>query len=152
MRSASRSAARAWAWDGTGLGVGEGGLAGGERLAQSGDDAILLVLSAVERCHRNGGAGDVAAQVFQLLALMGGAAHLGMEAEALRVDAADGGQWRLCREGLQAQHFLARPRPERNAVGAGCRPQGPEREIRIGVGEIAHALLFDEEALARSSM
>ena len=27
-------------------------------------------------------------------------------------------------------------------IGAGCRPQGrePEREIRIGVGEIAHAL------------
>ena len=96
-----------------------------------------------------GGAGDVAAQVFQLLALIGGAAHLGMEAEALRVDAARGGQWRLCREGLQAQHFLARPRPEGNAVGAGCRPRGPEREIRIGVGEIAHALLFDEEALAR---
>ena len=43
----------------------------------------------------NGGAGDVAAQVFQLFALMGGAAHLGMEAEALRVDAAHGRQWRL---------------------------------------------------------
>ena len=30
-----------------------------------------------------GGAGDVAAQVLQLLALIGGAADLGMEAEAL---------------------------------------------------------------------
>ena len=97
----------------------------------------------------DGGAGDVAAQLLQLLALMGGAAYLGMEAEAVRVDAAHGGQWRLCREGLQAQHFLARPSPERNAVGAGCRPQRPEHDIRIGVGEIAHALLFDEEALAR---
>jgi hypothetical protein len=31
-----------------------------------------------------------------------------------------------------------------------CR--GPEREIRIGVGEIGHALLFDEEALARQEL
>ena len=38
----------------------------------------------------NGGAGDVAAQVFELLALIGGAAHLGMQAEALRVDTAPG--------------------------------------------------------------
>ena len=121
-------------------------------------------VSAGQRRLSGLGAGDVAAQccvlgapsrqhpcawLSSLLALMGGAAHLGMEAEALRVDAAHGGQWRLCREGLQAQHFLARPRPEHNAVGAGCRLQRPEREIRIGVGEIAHAPLFDEEALAR---
>ncbi len=33
----------------------------------------------------DGGAGDVAAQMLQLLAFMGGAAHLGVEAEALRV-------------------------------------------------------------------
>ncbi len=93
----------------------------------------------------NGGAGDVAAQVFQLLALMGSAAHLGMEAEALRVGAAHGvnggSVGRVCK--------LSTFWPARNAVGAGCRPQGPEREIRIGVGEIGHALLFDEEALAR---
>ena len=76
----------------------------------------------------DGGAGDVAAQVFELLALMGGAAHLGMEAKALLVDTAHGGRWRLsCRDGLQAQHLLARPGPERNAVGAGRRLQGPER-------------------------
>jgi len=38
---------------------------------------------------------------------------------------------------LQAQHLLPRPGPEGNAVGAGRRPQGPEREIRIAVGEVA---------------
>jgi hypothetical protein len=32
------------------------------------------------------------------------------------------------------------------------RLQGPEPAIRIGVGEIAHALLFDEEALARQEL
>ena len=70
---------------------------------------------------------------FQLVALMGGAAHLDMQAKALLVNTAHGGQWRLsCRDDFQAQHFLARPRPQRNAVGAGCRPQGPERCIRIG--------------------
>ncbi|MCA1852292.1 MAG: hypothetical protein LC647_07840, partial [Beggiatoa sp.] len=56
---------------------------------------------------------------FQLVALMGGAAHLCMEAKALLVDTAHAGQWRLsCRDGLQAQHFLPRPGPQRNAVGA----------------------------------
>ncbi len=53
---------------------------------------------------------------------------------------------------MQAQYFLARPGPQRNAVGASCRPQGPEREIRIGVGEVGHALLFDEEAVARQEL
>ncbi|MCA1603726.1 MAG: hypothetical protein LC776_19495 [Acidobacteria bacterium] len=85
----------------------------------------------------------------EFLPLMGGAADLGMEAEALLVDTAHGGRRRLAgRDGLQAQHLLPRPGPEGNAVGAGRRPQGPEREIRIAVGEVAHALLFDEEALA----
>ena len=35
--------------------------------------------------------------------------------------------------GLQTQHFLARP--------------GPERGIRIGFGQVGHALLFNEIAL-----
>jgi hypothetical protein len=34
----------------------------------------------------DGGAGDVAAEVFEFLPLMGGTAHLGMEAKALLVD------------------------------------------------------------------
>ena len=71
-----------------------------------------------------------------------------MEAKALLVDTAPRRRLR-CRNGLQAQYFLARPMPERDAVGAGRRPQGPECEIQIGVGEAGHALLFDEEALAR---
>jgi hypothetical protein len=72
----------------------------------------------------NGGAGDVAAQGFQLLALMGGAAHLGMEAEALRVDTAHWGRWRLSgRDSLEAQ-------------------QGPERGLGTGVGQVGHPRLF----------
>ena len=86
--------------------------------------------------------------MLQLLALiMGGAAHLAMQAKALLVDAAHGGRWRLCREGLQAQHFLTRPRPERNAVGAGCLLQGRQGGLRTAVGQGGHPLLFDEEAL-----
>jgi hypothetical protein len=57
--------------------------------------------------------------MFQLVALMGAAAHLGMQAKALLVDTAHKGQWRLsCRDGLQAQHFLPRPRPRRNVEPA----------------------------------
>jgi len=49
----------------------------------------------------SGGAGDVAAQVFEVLPLMGGAADLGMEAKALRVDTALWGGWRrLAGDGL----------------------------------------------------
>jgi len=60
--------------------------------------------------------------------LRGGAAHPGMEAKALLVGTEPRGR-RRCRNGLQAQYFLARPRPERDAVGAGRRPQGPECEM-----------------------
>jgi hypothetical protein len=42
----------------------------------------------------NGGTGDVAAQVLQLLAQIGGAAYLGVQAKALRVDAALLSGWR----------------------------------------------------------
>ena len=56
---------------------------------------------------------------------MGGTAHLGMEAKALLVGT-HGGQWRLsCRDGLQAQHFLARPGPEGNAVVQAAARRGP---------------------------
>jgi hypothetical protein len=51
-------------------------------------------------------------------------------------------------DGLQAQHLLSGARPKGNAVGARGGLQGPERVIRIDVGQVAHALLFDEIALA----
>ena len=65
----------------------------------------------------HGGAGDIPAQVFEFLPLMGGAAHLGMEAKALCADTVlFCGQHLLAGDGLQAQHLLARPGPKRNAV------------------------------------
>jgi hypothetical protein len=98
----------------------------------------------------HGGAGDIAAQVFEFLPLMGGAAHLGMEAKAVLVDTALWrGLRRLARDGLQAQHFLACPGPERNAVGAGRRLQGCQGAFRIGVGQVGYPLLCDKIALAR---
>jgi hypothetical protein len=64
-----------------------------------------------------------------------------MEAKALLVDTAPQGRRRfLCGNGLQAQYFLARPGPERDAVGAGRRLRGPERELEVGVGQVGHAL------------
>ena len=76
-------------------------------------------------------------------------AYRRMQAEAVRVDAARLlGVGRPAGDGLQAQYFLPGVRPQRNAVGAGGRLQGRERAIGLGLGQVAHALLFDEVASA----
>ena len=78
---------------------------------------------------------------------MSATAHGRMQAETVRVDAARlRGIGRSAGDGLQAQHFVPRPRPERNAIGAGRRLQGRERAIRLGFSQVAHALLFNEVA------
>ncbi|MGH8613312.1 MAG: hypothetical protein ACREYF_15180 [Gammaproteobacteria bacterium] len=101
----------------------------------------------VSRSLAMAGRGDGAAHVLELVALRGGAAHLGVEAKTLRADTAHGGRRRrLYRDGLQAQYVLPRPRSKRNAIGTGRRLQGPEREIRMGVDQIRHPPLFDEIA------
>src|SRR3954468_18968405 len=67
----------------------------------------LACAIALEPLIGNGRAGDVAAQAFELLALMGVTAYCRMQAETVRVDAA-----RLLRigrsavDGSQAKHFL----------------------------------------------
>ena len=72
-----------------------------------------------------------------------------MQAKALRVDTAVlRGLRLLTGGGLQAQHFLPRSGPKRNAVHAGRRLQGPERGIRIGFGQLGHPLRFNEIAFA----
>src|SRR5689334_7462729 len=102
---------------------------------------------AFEPLVGNRRAGDVAAQAFELLALMGVTAYCRMQAETVRVDAA-----RLLRvgrsagDGLQAQYFLPGMWPQRNALGTGGRLQGRERAIGLRLGQISHALLFDEVA------
>ena len=69
-------------------------------------------------------AGDIAAQVLQFLALIGALAHRSMEAKAVRVGTQLRGGWPVCaRHALQTQHFLPRPWPERDAVGARGRLQ-----------------------------
>ena len=71
-----------------------------------------------------GGARDIATQVFECVALMGGAAHVGMQAKALCADttwlgmqpfAAGNGQRLIDHR----QHLLPCPGSERNAVGTG---------------------------------
>src|SRR3954447_21934171 len=107
----------------------------------------LACAIALEPLIGNGRAGDIAAQAFELLALMGVTAYCRMQAETVRVDAA-----RLLRvgrsagDGLQAQYLLPRVWPQRNAVGAGGRLQGRERAIGLGLRQVGHALLFDEVA------
>jgi hypothetical protein len=108
---------------------------------------------APHECHPfigDGGAGNVAAQMLKLLALIGGAAYLGMETEAVLVDTALWrGLHRLGGDGLEAQHLLPRPGPQRDAIGAGRRLQGYQGAFRVGLGQVDHPLLFNEVALVR---
>jgi hypothetical protein len=68
----------------------------------------------------------------------------------VRVDAAQlRGIARSAGDGLQAQYFLPRPRPQRNAIGARRRLQARKRAIRLSFGQVGYALLFDEVAGAR---
>src|SRR5919106_3379903 len=86
--------------------------------------------------------------MFEFVPLIDAAAHFGVQAKAVLVDPAlRGWRRRLCRDGLQAQYFLARPRPKRDAIGAGGRLQGPERGFRSEVGQGGHPLLFNEITL-----
>ena len=63
---------------------------------------------------------DIATQAFELITLIGGAAHAGMQAKAVLADTTLGGRLHLLRgDGFQAQYFLPRPRSECNAVGTG---------------------------------
>ena len=98
----------------------------------------------------DGGTGDIAAQLFELVALTSGAAHRGVEAEALLVSTA---LWRILRfkagDGLQAQHLMTRAGSECNTVGAGGRLQ--RRHGIIGIirfGHVSHPLLFNQIAQA----
>ena len=86
-------------------------------------------------------AGDLAAEAFELRALMSATPYCRMQTEAVRVDAARLPRLgRAAGDGLQAQHFLPRPRPQRDAIRAGGRLQGHERAIGLGFGQVAHAL------------
>jgi len=113
----------------------------------------LACAIALEPLVGNGRAGDIAAQAFELLALMGVTAYCRMQAEAVRVDAARLlGVGRPAGDGLQTQHFLPCVWAQGNAVGAGGRLQGRERAIGLGFGQVAQAPLFDEVAGARQQL
>jgi hypothetical protein len=104
---------------------------------------------ALESFVGDRGTRDVAAQAFESLSLTRVTAHPGMQAEAVRLGAQGrGGFLRPAGRGAQAQHLLAGARPQRNTIAAGGGLQGRERIIRIHVGQVGHALLFDQIALA----
>jgi hypothetical protein len=96
-----------------------------------------------------GPAGDVAAQLLQRLALVGVAAHGGVQAESVHVCAQVLLEARLPRHSaLQRQSRPAGARAEGYAVGTGRRLQRPERaglvRIAVVVGQVRLALLFDQ--------
>ncbi len=71
-----------------------------------------------------------------------------MQAEAVRIGAQGWrGGFATSRDRLQAQHLLPGAWPKGNAVGAGARLQGHERLIGLDAGQVAYALLFNEDAL-----
>ncbi|MEO5862396.1 MAG: hypothetical protein ABIQ03_08035 [Burkholderiales bacterium] len=99
---------------------------------------------ALEPFVGNGRAGNIPTQVFEFLALIGAAAHCGMQAEAVRVGAQGFAGWRWSAgHGLQAQHFPPCAGPTCDAVGAGGHLQRRDRAIRIGVARVDHPLFFD---------
>ena len=67
----------------------------------------------------DGGAGNIAAQLFEFIALIHGAAHFGVEAESLRVGTALLGRLRIkAGDRLQRQYFLPCPGCEGDMAGA----------------------------------
>jgi hypothetical protein len=96
---------------------------------------LAIWVRCLEREHHLPGAVDCKAlvgkggpgvpiEVFELMTLVDGEAHLGMQAEALRVDTAFlCGRRHAVRDGLQGQYVLPGARPECDAVGtaAACR-------------------------------
>ena len=100
----------------------------------------------------DGGAGDVAALLLEFVALIHGAAHLGVEAEPLLVGAAFLGRLRIkAGDGLQAQHLLTRAWTECNAVGAGRQLQRCHGRIHIGFGESTPPLRSDSQDVSTTS-
>ncbi len=98
----------------------------------------------------DGGAGDIAAKLLKFFALIHRAAYLRMEAEPLFTDTAFLGVLHInAGHRLQAQHFLARPGPEGDAIGAGGRLQWRHGGTRIGFGQVNYPLLFNEIASTR---
>jgi hypothetical protein len=105
--------------------------------------------SALEPFVGDRRAGDVAAQAFEVLALMRATAHRGMQAEAVRIGAQGVRGFLVpAAHRSQAEHLVSGARPKGDAIGARGRLQGRERVIGIDVGHVGHALLFDQMALA----
>ncbi|MCZ7563813.1 MAG: hypothetical protein M5U08_08365 [Burkholderiales bacterium] len=70
-----------------------------------------------------------------------------MQAEAVRLGAQGRGGFVVpAGHGAQAEHLLSGARPQRDAIGARGRLQGRERVSRIEVGQVSHALLFEQMA------
>ncbi len=93
-----------------------------------------------------GGARDVAAQLFEFLPLVGAARGLRMQTEPLRTHTPPG-LWHFWARQAQrrvfpGQHFLASSWPEGNAVGAGGGVQWCQGRIGIGVGDTGSRCLL----------
>ncbi len=100
----------------------------------------------------DGRAGDVATQLLELITLIHGAAHRGVEAEPLLVGTALPSRGRLkVGDRSQGDHFLTGTWSQGNAIGTSGRLQRRQSGIGLGVGQVRRALLFKELALACQS-
>ena len=105
---------------------------------------------ALEPFVGDGRPGDIAAELLQFQLLIGAPAQRRMEAKAVRVDSQLwGGRPGFARQALQAHHFLASARPQRNPVGARGGLQGCDRAVGVRFGEVGPGWFFDESAEAR---
>ena len=93
--------------------------------------------------------GDVAAQLFELLALIRPTTHRGVRAEAVRIGETVRDFLVPAVPSSQAQHLLSGAQTRGNVISARCRLQRRQRMIRIRVRQVGHALLFDQMACAR---
>ena len=108
---------------------------------------------ALEPLVGNGGAGNVAAQAFELLALVGATAYCRVYAKGVRVGAQYVRRLRgPAGQRLSAQHLVPCAWPECDAVGAGGRLQGRERAVCSDLTQVARPLFFDQIALARQPL
>ncbi len=97
----------------------------------------------------DGGAGDIVAELLELVALIHGTAHFGVKAESLRVGTEFLGRLRIkTGDGLQAQYFLPFPRSEGDAAGKSGRLQRRHSGIRLGLSHEDPVLLFRQIAEA----
>jgi hypothetical protein len=117
----------------------------GPRAAELVEDAAIGEL--VQSVQSEGRAGDVAAEVLQALAVVGGDAHVSVQAEAIQAGAAGGGQGggRRRVRAHAAERVTGSRAQGHAALYGGAVAGGQQRGLfSPGIGDIAGLIVMDE--------